>query len=386
MPNMGARLRVSLLVLALLTGACGVAQAQWNIEDSHTASDLRGIDSVGNGIAWASGTNGTVLRTNDGGHAWQTCSVPPGAEKLDLRGILGFDANTAIVMSSGKGDLSRLYKTTDGCRSWRLIFTNPDADGFWDAIYRTSKGRLYVLGDPVKGVFAVFLSDDGGKNWLASGDDGREAPPDASIFAASNSSLTSFGPYLLFGTGGSRSSYAFRTTAKCSPPPGHPNGLATFNCTVVWVSTAVPVASGTPASGVFSLALRPFTAKNGMLSAAVVAVGGAYDHPNEADGSAAFSTDGGQTWQPARIPPHGFRSSVAYDQDLKLWITVGPNGTDASTDDGHKWRAVHPNAVLDEPPNADRNWNALSLPFVVGPHGRIGKLDLHAFDEGPEPK
>jgi hypothetical protein len=23
----------------------------------------------------------------------------------------------------------------------------------------------------------------------------------------------------------------------------------------------------------------------------------------------------------------------------------------------------------------DRNWNALSLPFVVGSHGRIGRLD-----------
>ena len=30
-------------------------------------------------------------------------------------------------------------------------------------------------------------------------------------------------------------------------------------------------------------------------------------------------------------------------------------------------------------PDADRNWNALSLPFVVGPHGRIGKLDAQAL-------
>jgi hypothetical protein len=30
-------------------------------------------------------------------------------------------------------------------------------------------------------------------------------------------------------------------------------------------------------------------------------------------------------------------------------------------------------------PDADRNWNALSLPFVVGLHGRIGKLDAQAL-------
>ncbi len=28
-----------------------------------------------------------------------------------------------------------------------------------------------------------------------------------------------------------------------------------------------------------------------------------------------------------------------------------------------------------ESTDTDRNWNALSLPFVVGPHGRIGRLN-----------
>jgi hypothetical protein len=37
------------------------ANAQFNIEDSHTTASLRGIHNVG-GVAWASGTNGTVLR------------------------------------------------------------------------------------------------------------------------------------------------------------------------------------------------------------------------------------------------------------------------------------------------------------------------------------
>src|SRR5215469_622392 len=76
------------------------AHSQWALQTSNTSADLRGIHSVGNGVAWASGTNGTVLRTEDGGYLWQSCSIPPGAEKLDFRGIQAFDANTAIVMSS----------------------------------------------------------------------------------------------------------------------------------------------------------------------------------------------------------------------------------------------------------------------------------------------
>jgi photosystem II stability/assembly factor-like uncharacterized protein len=120
----GMQRRISLIGLAL--AVCSGACAQWQLQDSHTTADLRGIHNIGGGVAWASGTNGTVLRTVDGGNLWQTCAVPPEAEHLDFRDIQAFDANTAIVMSSGKGDLSRLYKTTDGCRIWKLLFTNPD--------------------------------------------------------------------------------------------------------------------------------------------------------------------------------------------------------------------------------------------------------------------
>jgi hypothetical protein len=67
---------------------------------------------------------------------------------------------------------------------------------------------------------------------------------------------------------------------------------------------------------------------------------------------------------------------VAYDTNADAWITVGPNGTDISTDDGRNWRALRPGPG--EAPDADRNWNALSLPFVVGPKGRIGMLRENA--------
>jgi len=99
------------------------------IQSSGTKAGLRGIYAVGGGVAWASGTNGTVLRTEDGGYMWQSCALPPNAEKLDFRGIWAWDADTAVVMSSGPGDLSRIYKTTDGCSSWELLFTNPDKEG-----------------------------------------------------------------------------------------------------------------------------------------------------------------------------------------------------------------------------------------------------------------
>jgi hypothetical protein len=72
-------------------------------------------------------------------------------------------------------------------------------------------------------------------------------------------------------------------------------------------------------------------------------------------------------------PPNGYRSAVAYDPNVNTWIAVGPSGTDISTDDGRNWRALKPKPT--DELDADKNWSALSLPFVVGPNGRIGRLE-----------
>jgi photosystem II stability/assembly factor-like uncharacterized protein len=368
-------MRLAIFLTALLVAL--PAAGQWEIQAVPSTADLRGVHALGNGVVWASGTEGTVLRTVDDGKTWQRCVTPPDAEKLDFRGVQAFDGSTAIVMSSGRGALSRLYRTTDGCKTWKLIFTNPDPAGFWDAIRRTKGDQLYVLGDPVNAKFAMFLTEDAGGTWYADGEDGRDALPGDSAFAASNSALSGYDPYLIFGTGGTSSAHVYTTGAKCSPPPGHPDGPAIANCVVGWSNSEAPVASGTAASGIFSLAVRPVTLKNGIPSAIVVAVGGVYDQPDQSSRTAATSSDGGKTWASAVTPPHGYRSAVGYDAASKTWITVGPNGTDVSTDDGRNWRALRPSAG--EAADADQHWNALSLPFVVGPKGRIGKVRADAL-------
>ncbi len=372
-----------------------VGQAQWTVQSSNTTADLRGIYSVGNGVAWASGTNGTVLRTEDGGFEWQTCAVPQGAEKLDFRGVQGFDANTAIVMSSGKGDLSRLYKTTDGCHSWKLVFRNPDPEGFWDALGFVHEPAIgtkpahwsgMVVGDPVGGKFAEFASKDNGDHWTRYSEQfGAPAAREGeALFAASNSSmlLDGIGRVMLVtgGTPGARSIVL--------------SEYVKHGVKESWkfVGESIPLAPGESA-GAFAVSrvLDPVSAANldptdpwrllWIEKGVCVAVGGDYRKPDASEGTAAFSNDSGLHWTAADVPPHGYRSSAAWDPDRKLWIAVGPNGTDVSADGGRTWRAVKASAALHEQADADRNWNAISLPFVVGPHGRIGKLDGAALSQ-----
>jgi hypothetical protein len=73
----------------------------------------------------------------------------------------------------------------------------------------------------------------------------------------------------------------------------------------------------------------------------LVAVGGDPQHPEMSVGTCAISTAGSLHWS-AAVPPGGYRSSVAYNAEGKTWITVGPNGTDISTDEGRSWRALKP--------------------------------------------
>jgi len=366
------------LILGVLFAATA-ANAQWEIQSAPTTADLRGIDNVGKGIAWASGSGGTVLRTTDDGAHWQLCPTPPGAEKLDFRGIQAFDANTAIVMSTGKGPLSRLYKTTDACQTWTLLFTNPNSDGSWDAMrFRTSSDG-YVLGDPVDGHFTFGSPQDwtSTTDWKLQGDQYTQASLAAMdgvhAFAVSNSSLALSQkdihpdpkPEMWFGTSGPGGALLYYFVDKYSDV-NPDDELAD------WHKVSVPLAGDDASSGVFSIAF-----KNDAIG---VAVGGNSLKPDDSTGTAASSTDMGKTWDLAQTPPHGFRTAVAYDAASNAWITLGPNGTDISTDDGRNWRALRPNPALHEPADAGRDWNALSLPFVVGPHGRIGKLRTGALN------
>lgn len=369
------------------------------MQDSNTTADLRGIHNVGGGVAWASGTNGTVLRTEDGGYVWESCTVPPGAEHLDFRGIQSFDANTAIVMSSGKGDLSRLYKTADGCHSWKMVFTNPySPHGFFDAILFLDRQYGILFGDPspfswvapteYENNFRIRVSADGGETWgpvtapdLAVPGKGLHAIGYESAFAASNTSIASRDGWFWFATSASR--VASRRLYPAANPPkylfisafcgGQVDPLS-GECGQPWTdfrSATAPVIHSSPSAGIFSLSFR--SASQG------TAVGGDFSRPNDSRGIAAFTRDGGETWTAAALQPHGYRSSVAYDPATKTWITVGPNGTDISSDDGRNWRPLRPDPARHEAPDADRDWNALSLPFVVGPHGRIGKINEDAL-------
>src|SRR5579863_9313349 len=257
-------MRVNRMVLLGAMGACalgagGWAQSPLAMQESGTTAGLRGVDSVNGRVAWASGTDGTVLRTVDGGAHWTKCAVPGGDKdgaSLDFRGIQAWDEKTAIVMASGSGEKSRLFKTTDGCGTWRLLFRNPDApngffDGFW---FNGSHGIL--LGDPVGERFAVFRTANGGKTWERDRHEGlalRGRP--LAAFAASNSSIAIGNRLFLrgFATGG-KGGAVFFSLPFDSEEDG-PSGLLVhmMRKKTDWKTSPIPLGAGSESAGAFSV-------------------------------------------------------------------------------------------------------------------------------------
>ena len=176
---------------ALIFCLTAVAFAQ-QVQVSHTTESLRGVSAVTRLVAWASGTHGTYLRTTDGLH-WTPAQVP-GAEALDFRGAAAFSADEAFLMSSGPGDQSRIYHTSDAGRHWSLQFTNPNPKGFFDCMAFWDATRGVVLGDPVpdesgKPKFQLFITNDGQSWQPLSASQLPPAQEGEAAFASSNTCL-----------------------------------------------------------------------------------------------------------------------------------------------------------------------------------------------------
>src|SRR5271170_2880776 len=236
MPGLQAIIRCLRILLPI---ACALrGNAQWLMQDSGTTAGLRGIHNVDGNVAWAIGTNGTVIHTDDGGTHWQLCAMPPGGEKLDFRAVWSWSSRRAVVMSIGPGEQSRLYKTVDGCKTWKQLYVNPDAKGFWDGIVFSDEQKGTILGDPVDGRFVIVRTQDGGEHWSRDDEPGLTANAEGDgAFAASNSSLALTQEAVQFGSGGLGGPRIFRVKERFERP-----GSTHLDR---WSSVEVPLAGGT---------------------------------------------------------------------------------------------------------------------------------------------
>ena len=102
----GRRAWCAVVAVIVCTAIQGAQGPQWQAQASGVTGRLRGISAVSDRVAWASGQNGTVLRTVDGGRTWEARPVPDAAQ-LDFRDVDAISDRVAYVLSIGNGPASR---------------------------------------------------------------------------------------------------------------------------------------------------------------------------------------------------------------------------------------------------------------------------------------
>ena len=342
------------LGVALMIGvAPSGATAQWQAQSSPTDAELRGLSVVSPSVVWASGQRGTVAHTLDGGARWSLDTIADAAT-LDLRAIAATSGSTAHAISIG--DSSRIYRTTDGGRTWSRRWSATRAGTFLDAIRFWDARHGIAMSDPVGGKLLILVTDDGGDSW-------REIPAERlppalqgeGGFAASGTCLTVFGTsHVWIATGGARTARLYH-----SPDRGR-----------TWTVRDTPLRAGVASAGVFSVAFRD--ARNGAIA------GGDYEKPTLRGRNLAVTSDGGVTWRltDSTVSPAGYRSAVAFVPRTRsnTLIAVGLTGTDVSTDGGLTWvnaDSTAYNSVAFASPTAG---------WAVGPKGRIARWNGAALD------
>ncbi|RYO82132.1 hypothetical protein DL766_003693 [Monosporascus sp. MC13-8B] len=287
----------------------------WNLLPTGSQQQFRGLAPVSGTIAWVSGTNGTVLRTTDGGNTWKSVGPELSAEDsaLQFRDIQAWSADRAVILSIGAGAESRIYHTRDGGETWNLSFTNQEETAFYNCMDFEDDNRGIAVSDPVDGKFRLIETPDGGENWDIVNPDGLPPTLEGEFgFSASGTCIsTNSGRWY---------------TAAGGVDPGR---ISSSGDGYRWEATDTPI-KGSPAGGVFSVRFRD--ANHG------IALGGDFEDPTGAVDNAAWSKDGGKTWASATKFPGGYRSGSSWVPGLcSVALAVGPMGSDYTVDGGKTW-------------------------------------------------
>ena len=340
----------SVFIVIIFLQSCGnVEEKNFEIQvktcQTNTDESLRGLFVVDENVVWASGSNGTVLLSVDGGDTWKATQIA-GEEKNDFRSIHAWNKNRAMVF--GVAGPAFGYMTENGGESWEIIFQDSTKGLFFNSLkFADSKNGLAVS-DPIDGKLFVIRTTDAGKTWerITNIPDVMEGEAN---FAASNSCIE-FLPSgrAWIATGGKVARVFYSEDFGQS-----------------WQVTETPIIHGKNSSGIFSISF-----KNDLEG---IIVGGTYDKPELNKNIAAYTTDGGETWHPAEKMPNEYRSCVQLCSNKKenFVIAIGKTGCDISVDNGRNWKYLGKTGFY-----TFRAQPGKLAGFVAGAEGGIAKIEL----------
>jgi photosystem II stability/assembly factor-like uncharacterized protein len=126
----------------------------WPAQASGVADNLFNIHMVDANVGWAVGDNSRVLRTTNGGTNW-TIQTPGGAA-ANYRDVDALDANTAWVVGSG----GAMRRTDDGGATWTVVTGGPT--GTATGVAMLSPNTVVVVASTPR---EIWRTTDRGASW-----------------------------------------------------------------------------------------------------------------------------------------------------------------------------------------------------------------------------
>ncbi|MEK7198973.1 MAG: oxidoreductase [Bacteroidota bacterium] len=315
-------------------------QPSIKILESGKKNSLRGLSVVDDSVIWASGSNGSVAKSLDGGQSWTWMTVP-GYANRDFRDIEAFDKHTAIVMAVAEPAV--ILKTKDGGNSWMKVFEDSTKGMFLDAMDFVNDSIGVVIGDPIQSILFAAGTIDGGDHWFPRNP--IVLNKGEAFFASSGTNIKllkelKFNHLQLFMVSGGKSSRLF----------------IGFGRQIV----NLPISHGLESTGANSIDV--FNNKG-------VVVGGDFtkDTINRNNCVLISLKNKVRVTIPA-TPPHGYRSCVIYLDEYNL-LTCGTSGIDMSKDGGKNWQLISKDSF-----HVCQKAKKEKSVFLAGGNGRIAKL------------
>lgn len=305
-------------------------------------ASFRGIKMVDPQTVLVSGSDSTVLLTQDGGTSWARLHVSESNE-LDFRDIESTGDGNLILMSAGLGEKSQILHSENLGQSWSVVYQNREATVFFNGMDFTKQGLGILTGDPVDGRLFLLRTTDSGKSWtpmagptLLSGEYG---------FAASGTGITLGDEGRIWIATGAAAARVFHSQ----------------NYGRSWAVATTPVRSGKASEGIFSVAFQG--PGNGVI------VGGDYKIPAKATRNCAFTSDGGVNWIAATTRmPH--KACVRFLDDQRV-LAVGRTGIMLSENRGVDWHTISNASFY----TFDHHKESGTV-FLAGADGNVAKLLL----------
>ena len=329
---------LSTLLICIITST-QLLQAQspkLRILDSAKGVNLRGLSASSESEIWASGSNGAIAHSTDGGTTWKWQTVK-GQEQRDFRDIQALGPHSAVTI--GVDTPAIILRTANDGKSWQKVYENNQAGMFLDALDFKDSLHGVVLGDPIDGQIFTAYTTDGGFNWQQRKAPFKQSPDEGeAFFAASGTNilLTNDGQVQII-SGGTRSRF-WKEGQDIAP---------------------LPLQAG-----------KTYTGPNGMAqkNQTIAVVGGDFSQPFIGDSAFAISQDGGRSWEAQNTLP-GYGSGVAIITDSTL-VACGLTGVWISYNQGRSWITIDKrpfNTLLYIPQTGKL--------FLAGPQGRIAVIE-----------